>query len=203
MKFVAYSVIQKEVMFTLEDCPHVSSDGIITLLAKENSPLIDSRTVMRVFPTFTEGDVVEVDNDSGIVFYDKGIMLKTKDGIKKIKEEKHIKVRNRRIETVTEIANIQRTRILFVYNNMLYGFDDFLCSTGSYLCIVGNRRKIPVKDLLPFTGYVIGNRPIGFGSSFQGGIVVLHDGEPYIKYPNNNFKSLKEELKNDAQGIDC
>jgi len=172
------------------ECPVFISEKYIATVNKENSPLLYRNTLVRVDEEtgYAEGDIV-IDKVSGNLIgrlvYSKGFKMQDLEGnLKELIELQHIKVKRGSSASRQLISQSKhRDYLLFKAGNVEFGLDSILLEKGGCLILTSEKysyRSADISDIKFMTGY----GSLAFGEFYNGGIIVLHNGQPSLKRGN-------------------
>ena len=176
--------------FGIEDCPAYIDKKRFILCAKENTPILELSCVVRGHPKYDmfEGDIVmdkATNQRLGLVVYKNGFfMQKTEKSYREVIPFKHIYLKRGTRATIKRLQTLDRTPIVFCYDNQTFNFQNFVSVDGVYLNIVENKvwKRIPIHNIREIVYQDKENNITVFDGDFVNGTPVTIDnvGEIFV-----------------------
>lgn len=129
-------------LFKISDCPALLWSDTFFLSAKENTPVMCCDSIVRGHPDIDmfEGDYVKDEHTGevlGIVVYHNGFyMQKVGSEFRKPIPQNHIYIDKGDRQSVSELANFDRTPLYFKYLNNIFDLGDFVSVEGDALNVI-------------------------------------------------------------------
>lgn len=196
MLFKAMSLNGEPLKFTLGDCPIHIGGNKGALAGVVGSKLFIRDTIVRGYALedgteVYEGDFI-IDKSSnkeiGIVVYNAGFYIHTKDGVeKKVPEARHILVKQGSIESVDIVCyEMLRSPIEFKYNDSVFHLENFVCKKNGIIVLSNISTPVSEQFIRVFTGLEVGGEKLFYGDFFDCGTVELIDGVPKLRDLSSN-----------------
>lgn len=187
MNFRGRSINNDIVKFSLKDCPILIYDDLIALKAIPNSDFIFRNSIARYSKSLDAWEFDQVFDSAGkyvgTLVYTNGFYIVKDDLLKcQVDLDKHKIVSADILDLVSSIRFSNRTSILCKSEGTIFSISDIVDFT-SYGVYTTKKLDYPITfdRVQMFTGYKSDGRLIFYGDEFKGGIVIEHNGLPYVK----------------------
>lgn len=190
----------KPCVFDLNDIPVKITKENIALVARKGSELIITDSTVRgsAVHGYFEGDLI-LDKDLnfvGNVVYKRGFkMLDLKSGeIVPLPDLDSVVIENDLRVNLSSTRHIDVTPIMWIYGETKITFQNIITGGNGKIVVSSNKEsKLSTKRFGLFTGIRVDDRSLCFGDTYDGGVVVLHDGDVMVKRLNGEYVKIKEE----------
>ena len=190
----------KPCVFNIDDIPVKINKENIALVAHKGSELIITDSVVRGSAEhgYFEGDLIlnKDLNFVGTVVYRKGFkMLDLKSGcIVPLPDMSEVIVENDLRVNLSNARDIEMTPITWIYGDTKISFQNIITGGKGRIVITSNKEyKVSTKRFGLFTGIRIDDTSLCFGDTYNGGTVVLHNGNVMVKQLTGEYIEIKEE----------